>query len=240
MKHFVLSAILVACGGNRVEDSGAAQAAPAPSSKSTTTPATTPPPPTTPAKAAPMTTFMPTIKFREYAAKVLGIPASEVEGGPKDATDAADAGRPYTIGKAWGVIVHPKDNQQREVRGWVTADGTVITAEQNLGLLLAEVGVWTKDRKQKDHEIARKAAELLKWSYGYGYSLVMDRDFGMTPPTLTLKSDGSGELVFFTDYKSPGPGGAGGGPADFTEHRVAFKADKSTTLTKKKVSLTAP
>lgn len=239
MKHVLLIAVLVACGGNRVEDSGATQGPPPPP-KPTAVPTTTPPPsPTTPAKAAPMTTFMPTIKFREYAAKVLGVPAADIEGGANDAADAASA-RPYTVGGAWGYIVHPKGNHQREVRGWVTADGTVITAEQNLGLLLAEVGVWTKDRKQKDHEIARKAAELIMWSYGYGYSLNLYRDFGMTPPTLTLKPDGSGELVFYTDYKSPGPGGAGGGPSDFTEHRVAFKADRSTTLTKKKVSLTAP
>jgi len=236
MKHTFLIAVLVACGGNRVEDSGAAQAAPTLPSKPATASATTPPsPPTTPAKAAPMITFMPTLKFHEYAAKVLGIQASEVEGGPNDAADAASP-RPYTTGNAWGLIVHPKGNYQREVRGWITADGTVISAEQNLGLLLAEVGVWTKDRTPTDNEVARKAAELIVWSYGYGYILMKDRAFGRTPPTLTLKPDGSGELVFFTNYKSPGPGGAGGGPDNITEHRVGFKADKSATLTKKKLS----
>src|SRR5688572_2164222 len=105
MKHYFLVAVLVACGGNRVEDSGAAQAGPSPQPKPQT-PATTPPPPTPPAKAAPMTTFMPTIKFREHAAKLLGVPAADIEGGAVDAADAADTVRPETVGGAWGYTVH--------------------------------------------------------------------------------------------------------------------------------------
>jgi len=56
----------------------------------------------------------------------------------------------------------------------------------------------------------------------------------MAPPTHTLEPDGFGSLVFFTDYKAAGPGGAGGGPSDFVENRVAFKAGKSATRTKTK------
>lgn len=235
MKNVLLIAVLVACGSNRVEDPGAKQAAPVPA-KPTEEPATEPTPtPTTPAKADPakadpMTTFMPTLKFREHAATVLGVPASEIEGGAVDAADAAS--KPKTVGGAWGLVVHPKGNHQREFRGWVTADGTVITAQQNLGLLLAEVGLWAKDRKQSNNEIADKVADLLAWSYGYGFTVINYREDGMTPPTLTLKPDGSGELVFFTSYKSPGPGGAGGGPEVLAEHRIVFNADKSATLKK--------
>lgn len=230
MKHLLLIAVLVACGGNRVEDSGATQGPPVPPKPTAEPAATPPPPPTTPAKAAPMTTFMPTIKFREYAATVLGVPASDIEGGAVDAADAAS--KPKSVGAAWGLIVHPKGNHQREVRGWVTADGTVITAQQNLGILLTEVGLWTKGRKESNNAIADKVADLVAWSYGYGYTVIDYREDGLTPPTLTIKADGSGELVFFTNYKSPGPGGAGGGPDVFAEHRIVFKADKSATLTK--------
>jgi len=210
----------MACGGTRVEDSGATQASP-------------PTPPPTSAKAAPVITFMPTIEFREHAAKVLAIPVEDVEGGSVDAADAASR-MPETVGRAWAYLMHPKGNYQREVRGWVNAEGTVITADQNLGLLRAEAGVWTKDRKQTDDDVADKLAALLSWSYGYGFKVIDYRGDGMTPPTLTLKPDGSGQLVFFTNYKQSGPGLPG--PDDFVEHRVVFKADKSATLTKKKLS----
>ena len=177
-------------------------------------------------------TFTPTIKFREHAAQVLNKPVADIEGGALNEAHAKSL--PQTVGGAWANFVHAKGNRDVEVRGWVTADGTIITGDQNLGLLLTEVGLWKKDRKESDDDIADKVAALLAWSYGFGFKVIDYRARGMTPPTLTQKPDGSGELVFFTDYKRPGPGGAGGGPDSFTEHRIVLKADKTATLTKTK------
>ena len=229
MKHLLLIAILVACGGKQSDD-GLAQAEP---KSSKPTPADQKPTPTKPSSTKlPMITFKPTLKFREYAATILAVPAADIQGGAEDAADAAS--KPQSVGGVWAYAVAGKDNPQREIRGWATADGTIVTGEQHLGLLLAEVGVWTNGRKETDAELARRLAELLTWSYGYGFTFIKNRDLGMAPPMMTLKPDGSGELVFFTDYKAAGPGGAGGGPANWVEHHVAFKADKSATLTKTK------
>lgn len=232
MRSMLLIAVLVACGGNRVDDPGATTAA------STTThhpPAVPPSSPTTapaPPPAPATTTFMPTIKFREHAAKLLRMPIDDLEGGALNAAHAASM--PQSVGNAWANFAHPKGNTNIEIRGWVMADGRIITGEQNLGLLFAEAGLWKQGRTERDDELADKLAALLAWSYGYGYTVIDYRDDGMAPPTLTMKRDGSGELVFFTNYKRPGPGGAGGGPDDLTEHRVVFGADQTATLTKTK------
>jgi hypothetical protein len=184
-----------------------------------------------PSGAAMTSDFKPSAAFRAHAAKVLQVPVGEVEGGAIDAATAASL--PHSNGAAWASTMWHNDDHSREVRGWVTADGTVVTPEQNLGILFAEVGVWAKSSKLSPDDLADKLAADLAWAYGMNNAVVITLDHGMAPPTLTLAGNGSGTFRFFLQWQRPGPGGAGGGPPSHFEINVVLTADHKAKLIKK-------
>jgi hypothetical protein len=173
------------------------------------------------------TDFKPSAAFRAHAAKVLKVPIGEVEGSVVESTAAR---MPHSIAGAWACDM---SHGEREVRGWVTADATVITPDQNLGILFVEAGVWDKPPKGTPDELADRLAGEIVWSYGMNNAVVQALDYGMAPPKLNLAVNSSGTLRLFSYYRRPGPGGAGGGPTSYFEFNVVLTGDHKATLTKK-------
>jgi hypothetical protein len=108
----------------------------------------------------------------------------------------------------------------------------IITADQNLGFLFFEAGVWDRPPKGTPEELADLLAGEIVWSYGMGNGVVNALADGMAPPEMTLTPDGSGTMRFFSHYRQAGPGGAGGGPVYYFENNVVFTRENAT-LTKK-------
>jgi hypothetical protein len=175
-----------------------------------------------------MTEFQPRAAFRAHAARALSVKPEDLDGGPID--EATAKTQANTVGGAYAYTMYLKSNPSRDVRGWVTADGTVINGEQNLGLLVVELGLWNKPTPNVD-ELGGKLARLLVWSYGMNHGIVIAPERKMPPPTITF-ANGAGTLVFFTSWHQSGPGGAGGGPAVYTENRVTLTADHKAALAK--------
>ncbi|MCW5806769.1 MAG: hypothetical protein KIT31_30695 [Deltaproteobacteria bacterium] len=203
------------------------------SSAPTPTTPTTPAAPSKPPAKDPDKTKMSEFKHRAaihaYAAKVLKVSVDQVEGGPQD--EATAKIQTHTAGKVWAFTVwlRPGDHS-REARAWITEDGTLVDAAQNLGILAGELGLW-KPGANLD-EVGDKLAEKLAWSYGMNHRVIAVRENGMTPPEVKLAPDGSGTIVFFTAHRETGPGGAGGGPEAFTRNDIALTAKHEAKLTK--------
>jgi serine/threonine-protein kinase len=181
-----------------------------------------------------ITEFKPSAAFRAHAAKLLEVPPSEVDGGAIDSATAASD--PHSRHGAWACVMWPKGDHSREARGWMTADAVVITPDDNLGILFAESGVWAGSVKRSRAELSRLADQLaddLVWSFGMGNRVANEPVLHIPGPSLTLAANGSGLLRFFSDYRRPGPGGAGGGPGSYSEIKVALSADHKATLTRK-------
>ena len=156
--------------------------------------------------------------FQEYAAAELGVAVEQLQAGP----DGEDVKMPQTLGKAWAYTAIQKDVPgPRQIRGWATADGTVITPKQNLGALLKEAGVGSKKAKKPD-EIAKAIA----WGLGNDYTINLD-----PWPAITVDKSGAGTFVFAVDGRESGPGGAGGGPIKKLLVTIAMAADHSATMT---------
>jgi hypothetical protein len=156
--------------------------------------------------------------FQEHAAAELGVAVEQLQAGP----DGEDVKMPQTLGKAWAYTAIQKDVAgPRQIRGWATADGTVITPKQNLGALLKEAGVGGKKAKKPD-EIAKAIA----WGLGNDYALNLD-----PWPAITVDKTGAGTFVFAVDGREAGPGGAGGGPIKKLLVTIAIAADHSGTMT---------
>src|SRR5215468_1023086 len=83
--------------------------------------------------------------FRDHAARALKLSPDRILVSPieEDASVQLD----QRVGAAWAFYGSSKDHPDRQVRGWAIADGTVITPDQNLGLLMVEAGVWTAKPK---------------------------------------------------------------------------------------------
>jgi hypothetical protein len=195
----------------------------------TPAPAPTPQSPKAPDKSK-MSEFKHRAVVHAHAAKLLKVAVDQVEGGPID--EAMAKVHPHTAGKVWGTTVWLKpDNHSREARAWVTEDGKIVDGDTNLGLLLAELGLWTKP--EADHDaVADAIAAKLTWSYGMNHAVIDIREGAVAPPEITLKPDGSGTVVFFTSYRTPGPGGAGGGPKTVTRNEIVVTAKHDAKLTK--------
>jgi hypothetical protein len=179
--------------------------------------------------------FKPKAAFRAHVANVLHVSPGEINGGADDAASAASA--EHSRGGAWAYVMWHKDHFSGGLRGWVTADGTVITPRQNLGILFAEEGLWAKSAPPA---LADRLADDIVWSYGTSSTVVQMPVSGMSPPELTLAPDGSGTLRFFVAHDGPdfdeagggGGAGVGGAPAVFYfEARVLLTADHKATLT---------
>jgi hypothetical protein len=155
--------------------------------------------------------------FRDHAARALKLSPDRILVSPieEDASVQLD----QRVGAAWAFYGSSKDHPDRQVRGWAIADGTVITPEQNLGLLLAEAGVWTGKPKLD----ADALAERLAWAMGTNHRVV-------GPRSLHVEPSGTGTLSFQVAYRPPGPGGAGGGRDRLSQCTVTLTADHHARL----------
>lgn len=155
--------------------------------------------------------------FRDHAARALKLPPDRILVSPieEDASVQLD----QRVGAAWAFYGSSKDHPDRQVRGWAIADGTVITPEQNLGLLLAEAGVWSGKPKLD----ADALAERLAWAMGMNHRVV-------GPRSLHVEPNGTGTLSFQVAYRPPGPGGAGGGRDRLSQCTVTLTADHHARL----------
>jgi hypothetical protein len=156
--------------------------------------------------------------FQEFAAADLGVAVEQLQAGP----DGEDVKMPQTLGKAWAFTAIQKDvPQPRQIRGWGTADGTVITPKQNLGALLKEAGVGSKKAKKPD-----EIAKAITWGLGADYAINLD-----PWPAITVDKQGAGAFTFAVDGREPGPGGAGGGPIKKLLVTIAIAADHTAAMT---------
>jgi hypothetical protein len=155
--------------------------------------------------------------FRDHAARVLKLSSDRVLVSPieEDASVQLD----QRVGAAWAFYTSSKDHPDRQLRGWAVADGTVITPEQNLGLLLVEAGVWSGTPKLD----ASALAERLAWAMGANHRVVGQRSIHVEP-------SGTGTLIFQVAYRPPGPGGAGGGRDRISQCTVTLSADHHARL----------
>ncbi|MGE0868184.1 MAG: hypothetical protein AB7P03_06475 [Kofleriaceae bacterium] len=159
--------------------------------------------------------------FRGHAARTLGVRDDQLNAGPptQEIADSLE----QKVGAAWPFLASADGAPARGLNGWATADGTVITAAQNLGVLLEQAGVWAGSAD------ANKIADLIVWSLGTQYSVNDSPYEGGEAPTLT-SHDGSGKIEFVVGYHQLGPGGAGGGPTFSSRATITFTADKQATL----------
>jgi len=124
-----------------------------------------------------------------------------------------------------------KDDYVRVARGWVTADGTVIAPDQNLGLMLAEAGVWAQGSTQPADERAdgNRSRSIVDARHGRGTDLTngvaIDTDNQMPAPTLTLAPTVRARSVL-AKYQLPKERHKGHGcKTAYAEIKVALTAD---------------
>jgi hypothetical protein len=164
--------------------------------------------------------------FADYTAQSLGVKAQKITVGP---SDEAIANYPQNhVGNLWrfeGTYTYKPtemlDPGQKTVRAWASPDGTIVTLQQNLGLLFEEAGVWTATPKLT----ADAHADKIAWtatSSALSY-------FSPTGASLDL-SGGAGSFRFRVSARQSGPGGAGGGPVYLYDCTVALTADHKATL----------
>lgn len=155
--------------------------------------------------------------FRDHAARALKLSSDRVLVSPieEDASVQLD----QRVGGAWAFYGSSKDHPDRQVRGWAVADGTIITPEQNLGLLMVEAGVWGGKSKLD----ADALAERLAWAMGMNHRVV-------GPRSLRVDPNGTGTLSFQVAYRPPGPGGVGGGRDRVSQCTVTLTADHHARL----------
>lgn len=172
--------------------------------------------------------------FRAYVAKRLKVAAKDVHGGPAD-NGLGD----HTRGAARHYVMWPGHDTSSSIRGWVTPDGTVITPEQNLGVLFAQAGVWARPSKQRLEDLAYLLSEDIIWAYGSQSADVTAAPLGggVTPAEFKLAADGSGTFRFcHNDHGGALTTGGGGAPADvYWQNVVVLTADHRATLSKKEL-----
>lgn len=166
-------------------------------------------------------------RFREYAAHALKISTDRVLVSPIEEDPSVQLDQ--RVGHAWAFYGSSKDHPDRQVRGWAVADGTVITPEQNLGLLLVEAGAWSATPALD----ADMLAERLAWSMGMNHRVV-------GPRILQVDKNGAGTLSFRVAYRPPGRGGAGGGPEQIVQCTVTLTPDHHARLAKSAVAPAGP
>jgi hypothetical protein len=155
--------------------------------------------------------------FRDHAAHVLKLSPDRVLVSPIEADPSVQPDQ--QLGAAWAFYGSSKDHPNQQVRGWAVADGTIITPDQNLGLLLVEAGVWSGKPKLD----ANALADRLVWAMGTNHRVVGPRSLHVDP-------NGAGTLSFQVAYRPPGPGGAGGGPDRVSQCTVTLTADHHARL----------
>jgi hypothetical protein len=161
--------------------------------------------------------------FRNHAARALKLAPDRVLVSPIEEDPSVQLDQ--RVGGAWAFYGSAKEHPDAQVRGWATADGTVITPDDNLGVLLTEAGVWTA----KPALDASAIAERLAWAMGMNHRVVGAR-------TLHIDANGNGTLSFQVAYRPPGPGGAGGGRDRTSQCTVTLTAQHRAQL----VTVAAP
>jgi len=162
--------------------------------------------------------------FRAYAAKKLGVAPDKLNGGgPVDPGTASKM--PQTIGRLWPYAFNTSVSGYREANGWATADGTVVSADENLGRLFDEARMWGPGPTPTHN--AHQLAELLAWSLGVGNRVIgsespADRVPG---PSLERQRDGSGRLVFTTTSSA-------GGAVVLMMNTVTLRPNHTATLSR--------
>ena len=153
--------------------------------------------------------------FRAYAAKKLGVAPDKLNGGgPVDPVTASKM--PQTIGRLWPYAFNTSVSGYREANGWATADGTVVSADENLGRLFDEARMWGPG-PTPTHD-AHQLAALIAWSFGAGNRVIGG-------PSLERQRDGSGQLVFTTTSRA-------GGAELVTTNTVTLRPNHSATLSR--------
>lgn len=158
--------------------------------------------------------------FCDHTARALKLPRDRILVSPIEEDPSVQLDQ--RIGAAWAFYGTSKDHPQHQVRGWATGDGTVITPDQNLGLLLAEAGAWSAG--SSPDALADRLAERLVWAMGADHRVV-------GPRRLHVEPGGAGTLSFQVAFRPPGPGGAGGGRDRISQCTVALTADHHARLT---------
>lgn len=176
-------------------------------------------------KGAPMTDGFDKAQagFRDHAAKTLKLAPDRVLVSPIEADESVQLDE--RVGAAWAFYGSAKDHPQQQVRGWAVANGSVITPDQNLGLLLAEAGVWSGTPKLD----ASALAERLAWAMGMNHRVTGPRE-------LHVDAKGAGKLTFQVSYRPPGPGGVSGGRDRLSQCTVTLTADHHARLVQTPVS----
>ena len=159
--------------------------------------------------------------FRTYAAAQYKVHAEKVEVGPIDEQIATESER--TVGRAWAFRALT-EGERRHVRGWATADGTVVTPAQNFSIFLEEAGLWDEPKLSAD-----KIAELILWAINDHQLLDMGGPQNIPPPEIQKNADGSGTLRFIANRQPPGSW------IDHREYVIAFTADHQVTLSTREV-----
>src|ERR1700761_2264349 len=104
--------------------------------------------------------------FREYAGRVLDVPTANIEvGSIRD--ELAVLGKSIdlpdgAIGNAWAFFANKESHPESTIRGWARSDGSGMTYEHNLGLLLKEAAIGTS----KPALSVDRLAEQIAWSMG--------------------------------------------------------------------------
>jgi hypothetical protein len=155
--------------------------------------------------------------FRTHAARALKLAPERLVISPVEEDPSVQLDQ--RVGAAWAFVGAAKDHPATNVRGWATADGTVVTPSDNLGVLFVEAGVWTA----KPALDANALAERLVWAMGMNHRVVGAR-------SLQVDAQGNGSLKFQVAYRPPGPGGAGGGPERISQCTVTLTAQHRALL----------
>lgn len=155
--------------------------------------------------------------FRDHAARVLKISPDRVLVSPIEEDPSVQLDE--RVGAAWAFYGSSKDHPDHQVRGWAIADGTIITPDDNLSLLLAEAGLWNG----KPTLDADGLAKRLVWAMGANHRVVGS-------PSLHVEPSGGGTLSFQVAYRPPGPGSAGGGRDRISQCTVTLTADHHARL----------
>lgn len=156
---------------------------------------------------------------RDYAAKFYSIKPDAISVTPNH-EGTANLPHMGRIGRLWRFNAQAGDDT---ITVFAAPDGTVVSHQQNLGLLFEEAGVWTDSPKLNADELAKR----IVGSMGMEYRVYDD---SVPPPELTLDASGAGTLVFHVGRKQRGPGGAGGGPEFKSEAKVVLTPDRQGTL----------
>lgn len=148
--------------------------------------------------------------FRDHAIKALGT--KDIALAPN-----GEAKMPHSYGGAWAFNAAPSNQSERVVRGWATGNGTVITTQQNFGVLLAEAGLWANPRGD-----VSQLPQAIAWSLGNSYS---------SPGGVDVKvgADGAGTITCYLIYQEAG-GGGHIGPQVPVEVVVTVAKDHTATV----------